>query len=127
MMMFRTGNDVELLDHRPPEPILRKHPADRLLDGERRLLREQVLVEGPGDAAGVSGVAPGDLLLLLAAREHDLGGIDDDEVVADVHVGGEHRLVLATKDHRRLRGDTPEHLLAGVHDVPAALDVVRLG
>ena len=127
MVVFGPGNHVELLDHGATEPVLREHPADGFLHDERRPLLEEILVQGAGDATGMPGVAPGDLLRLLAAREHHLRSVDDDQIVTDVHVRGEDRLVLATEDHRGLRGNAPEHLLAGVHDVPAAFDVLRLG
>lgn len=125
--MLGAGDNVKLLDHRPPQPVLRKHASNSFLDRERGLLREQVFVKGARDPARVSRVAPSDFLLLLAAGEHHLGRVDDDQVVSDVHVRGEDRLVLPAEDHRGFRGDTPEDLVAGVHDVPTAFDVLRLG
>jgi hypothetical protein len=127
MVVLRPGNHVELLDHGATEPVLREHPADGFLHDERRPLLEEILVQGAGDAAWMPRVAPGHLLGLLAAREHHLRSIDDDQIVADVHVRGEDRLVLAAEDHRSLRSNPAKHLLAGVDDVPAAFDVLRLG
>ena len=124
--MLRTGHHVELLDHRSPEAVLRKHAADRLLEHEDRALGHEHVVPGPFDAAGIAGVAVGDLLHLLATRELDLVGVHDDHVVTRVHVGREDRLVLAAQDGRDLRGKTPQYLAAGINHVPAAHDVLGL-
>ena len=53
-------------------------------------------------------------------------GVDDDDVVAGVHVGREDRLVLAAQDGGDLRGQAAEDLAAGIDHVPAAHDVLGL-
>jgi hypothetical protein len=65
-------------------------------------------------------------LLALAAGEHGLGGIDDDDVVAVVDMRGVARLVLAAQPHRGNRGKTPDHQAGGVDRHPFLLDVGRL-
>src|SRR4029077_12586821 len=125
--MLGAGDDVELLDHLAAEAVLRQHAAHRLLDGRDPPGGHQVAVLHAGDAARVAGVPPGDLVLELLAGELDLVGVDHDHVVARVHVRREHRLVLAAQQGRHLRGQAPEDLAVGVQDVPAALDVLRLG
>ncbi len=47
------------------------------------------------DAAGISGVPVMNLVGALVAGEHDLAGINDDDIVAAIHVVGKGRLVLA--------------------------------
>ena len=79
------------------------------------------------EAAGVAGVAVGDLLGLLARGEHDLGRVDHDDVVAGVDVGGEDRLVLAPQQAGDLGGHATEHQPVGVDDVPGPRHVGRLG
>src|SRR6266511_1588329 len=120
------GVHAELARHLPAEPVVREHALDRLLDREGGLAGEQPGVDGLGQAARVAGVVVGDLLVLLAAGERDLLGVDHDHVVAGVGVGGEDRLVLAAQDSRGLRRKTTEDGPAGVQDVPTALDVTRL-
>ena len=119
------GVDLELPGHRAPEPVLRQHPSDRLLDREGGLLGEELGVLGLGEAARVPRVPVRDLGLALAARDLDALRVHHDDVVAGVHVGREDRLVLAPKDRRGLRRETSEHSPAGVDHVPAALDVAR--
>ena len=120
------GDDVQLLDHRTAEAVLRKHAAHGLLDHPFGLGGEQGVVTRPGDAAGIAGVPVRDLLGFLAAGHLDLRRVDDDDVVADVHVGREDRLVLAAQDGGDLRGQASENQAAGIDHVPAAHDVLGL-
>ena len=59
----------------------------------------------------------------LVGRHHDLGGVDDDHVVAGVDVAGEGGLVLAAQHASHLGGHAAEHQAVGVDDVPGALDI----
>src|SRR6266581_2128493 len=111
MRMLRAGDHVELLDLLATETVL----------------REQVGVPDPRDPARIAGVSIGDLVLSLVPAQLDLVCIDDDDVVPGVHMGGEDRLVLAAQQRGHLAGEAAQHLAAGVNDVPAALDVLRLG
>ena len=67
------------------------------------------------------------MLLRLARGEHHLGGVDHDDVVAGVDVGGERRLVLAPQERGHLGGQPAEDQAVGVDDAPGAGDVGRLG
>ena len=120
------GDDVQLLDHRTAEAVLREHAAHGLLDHPLRLGGEQCVVARPRDATGVAGVPIRDLLGFLATGHLDLRRVDDDDVVADVHVGREDRFVLAAEDGRDLRGQASENQAAGIDHVPAAHDVLGL-
>jgi hypothetical protein len=82
-----------------------------------------VLVGLALQTTGVPGVAVHHLLGRLALGEHDLVGVDDDDVVAGVDVRGEHRLVLATEHASDLGAETTEDEALGVDDVPSALDL----
>jgi hypothetical protein len=75
--------------------------------------------------AHVAGVPEVELLLRLLARDTYFRRIDDDDVVAGIHVWGVHRLVLAADDHRDLSSQTPEDHAFGVDDVPLVLDIPR--
>src|SRR5439155_12883690 len=98
-----------------------------LLHDEPGPLLQQPRVRRLGEAARITGVAVGDLLVLLAAGEAYALGVYDDDVVADVGVRRVDRLVLALEDLGDLRSEASEHDTIGIHDVPAALDVLRLG
>ena len=57
----------------------------------------------------------------------DLVGVDDDDEVTGVDVGGEDRLVLAAQQVRGLDRQAAEADVGGVDDVPLTLDVAGLG
>ncbi len=68
-------------------------------------------------------MAVGQLAPCLARGHHHLGGVDHDDVVAGVDVGGQDRAVLAAQDPCHLGGQAAEHEPVGVDDVPRALDL----
>ena len=112
---------------RPSGPA-RQHALDRLLDdalGELAL--EDRLGGALFDAADIAGVVVIDLLVALAAGEHHLVGVDDDDVVAVVHVGREGGLVLAAQAHGDDRREAADDEALGVDEKPFLLDVGRLG
>ena len=71
-------------------------------------------------------MAVGELLVGLAVGQDDLVGVDDDDVVAAVLIGGEPGLVLPTEQVRGLSREAAENDIGGVNDVPVLLDVARL-
>ena len=100
-----------------------------LIDLRDRLLGLALEQVGEGlalDAARVARVAVDHLPLGLVGGEHDLGGVDDDHVVAGVEVRGEDRLVLAPQDPGDLGGHAAEHHALGVDDVPGCARSRRL-
>ncbi len=77
------------------------HPL-RVLAGEDRALAAAL------DAAGIAGVPVEDCRRRLVAGQHDLLGVDDDDVVAAIHVRREAGLVLAAQPHRDQRREPPD-------------------
>ena len=67
-----------------------------------------------------------ELLIELAAGQDQLVAVDDDDVVAAVHVRRERGLMLTAEHGRDLRGKTAQHLTLGVDDVPGTFDVLRI-
>src|SRR5690554_4664159 len=119
--------DLELGELGPTNGVLREHATDGLLDGTRRVLLEHFGVGGGPQSARVTRVAVGLLLRQLGAGEGYLLGVDDDDEVAHVHVGGEGRLVLAAEQGCRVAGQTAEDYVSCVDDDPVALDILGLG
>src|SRR5262249_13014450 len=74
------------------------------------------------DAADVAGVMMVDLALPLAAGEHDLCGVDDDDVVAAIDVRRVGRQVLAAQAHRDQRREPADDQTLGVDQNPLLLD-----
>ena len=79
------------------------------------------------DAADIAGVVVVDLLVALAPGEHHLVGVDDDDVVAIVHMRRERGLVLAAQARRDDGSEPPDDEAFGVDQKPLLLDVGRLG
>ena len=71
-----------------------------------------------GLAADVAGVAGVDLVLLLAAGEAGVLGVDDDDEVTGIDVRREYGLMLPAKETGCLHGDFSDDLVLGIDDVP---------
>src|SRR5947209_5746526 len=89
----RTGIDLELAQRLAAERVLGEHPLNRLLDGPRRVLGHHVLVTDRSEAARVTGVPVGLLVLKLGTAEGDLLRVDHDDEVTRVDVRSENGLV----------------------------------
>ena len=63
----------------------------------------------------------------LLAGDRDLFGIDDDQVIAGVHMRGEFGFVLAAQTAREFRAQATEGLAGGINNIPILLDAVGLG
>ena len=65
---------------------------------------------------------------VLLAGHADLVGIDDDDIVTGVHVGGVNRLVFAAQDVGDLAGQTAQDDAIRIYHIPFArgLDVLRV-
>src|SRR4030095_2707591 len=127
MRMLLVGVDLQLLDHGVSERAFRQHPTHR----ERQRASRKALLHLAEVRfvypARVSAVAV--VLLVLELRTGDLQfrGVDDDDVVAGVHVRRVLGLVLASKAKRNLTAQPPQDLVLGVDQQPIAPNVLRLG
>jgi len=59
----------------------------------------------------------------LVAGDTELRGIDDNHEVAPINVRRVGGLVLALKEPRDFRRQSPEHLPFGIHHIPRLLDL----
>jgi hypothetical protein len=121
--MFGTGVDLELFQRPPPEGALRQHAPYRPANGLFRPGGQELGIGPAGQASRVPAVAVVELLVGLVGGHDDLGGIDHDDVIAHVEMGGENGLVLPPQDPCHRRAHTPEHQAVGIDDVPRAVDV----
>ncbi len=127
--MFGTFVDEELLGDLAAKASLRKHAPDGALDEFDRELTKH-------DASATSAettVVLGDVvvvLLVLAtvfAGHFDLGGVDNDDIITGIDVGGVGGLVLAHQDDSDLGSQTAKRDVRGVDDVPILCGIGRSG
>ena len=65
-------------------------------------------------------------LIQFFAGQDDFRSIDDDDVIAGIHMGGIGGLVLATQNVRNLSGEATKHHAVCINDIPLALNVLRI-
>ena len=106
-----TGVDLELLEKLGGQAVLRQHAFDCGGDDVFRLLCQHLAQGLFLQTAGMVGVLVIHLLVELLSGNLDLIGVDNDDEVAHVHVGGEFRLVLATQTGGDLCGQAAQDLV----------------
>src|SRR6187401_2568226 len=115
MRMLRTLVNAQVAQLLAAERAARQHALHRLLDDA---LWETAFHDGARgallDAADVASVMIVDLAFQLAAGEHHLFGVDDDDVVAHIDIRREGRLVLAAQAQRYERRQTANDEAFGV-------------
>jgi hypothetical protein len=115
--------DLQFLEDRAAELVVRDHPPDGPLDDLFRLLGQHFL-HGPfPQPAGIEGVVVVHLLFELVPGDPDLLGVDHDDKIPRIDVGREAGLVLSAKQDGDLGGHAAEHLAVGVDQPPLALDL----
>ena len=97
MRVLGTCVNVQVVDELVTKTSLRKHSADGTPDEFGGSGCEDLLGGGEALAARVTGVTDIDAVGHLLAGKTDLVGVDDDHVVAAVHMRGEAGLVLAAE------------------------------
>ena len=115
--------DVQPLQGFLADGVLGQHAPDSHLHGQLGLLLHQDAVGGLLQAADPAGVGPVHLLGALLAGQHSLAGVDDDDIVTAVGVGGEGGLGLAAQQVGSPDGGLAQGLARGVQDVPLTLNV----
>jgi hypothetical protein len=126
--MLGAGIDAQIAQDAPPERSARHHPLDRLLDDPFGVLAgEDRALAAPLDAARVAGMPVEDAGRRFVAGQPHLLGVDDDDVVAAIHMRRVGRLVLAAEPHRDQRGEPAEHQPVSVDQQPLLVDIGRSG
>ena len=120
--MFRIGVHLELAPHRFTERRLGQHPADGFFHQARRVLLANFLGALLAQPAFIPAVVPVKFLLFLAPGHAHAGGVDDDDMIASVDVGGVNRLVLALQQASCFGSHPAQNLTVGVNHVPLSDD-----
>src|SRR6516164_2835122 len=128
VLVLGPGKDPEVLHDPPPERSARHHALDRLLDDPLGMLAiENGPLAASLDAAGVTRMPVEYVVLTLVAGQLNLLGIDDDDVVATIHVRRVGRLVLAAQAHGDERSQPAQHQPLGVDQQPLLVDIGGFG
>jgi hypothetical protein len=121
------GVHLELGEHLPSEGVVRQHPLDRALDDAVGVGAQLVAHVDGFQTTGVTGVPVGTLVVPLGTGQRNLARVHDDDEVTDIEVRGVLGLVLAAQKLRGLAGQSTEHHIGGVDDVPGPGDLAGLG
>jgi hypothetical protein len=127
MRMAGAAIDMQVLHLRALQRAAGDHAFHRLFQHPFRMPGFQAGADRPAlDAAGIAGVVVEHRLVQLVAGDLHLGGVDDDDVVAAIHVRGELRLVLATQPVGDDNGQTAQNDALGIDQDPGLLHLRRL-
>ena len=116
--VFFTGINLELLHLGGTKLVLGDHSFDGPLKNEFGTTLADFVGSLDGLTTDVTGVTCVDLVLLLAATELGVLGINDDDEVAGIDVRRKDRLVLTAKETGCLHGDFSDDLVLGINAVP---------
>lgn len=122
-----TAKDTQLGQHGAGEFVLGKHALDGVLDKEFRTMLAHLLEGAVALTANETGKEHILVLLFLDAGEGDFVGVDDDDVVAGVHVGRVGSLMTAAKEVGGFHRETTEHLALGIDKMPLGLNRLFFG
>ena len=110
--------NLELLHLGGTKFVLWDHALDSPFEDELRTTLAHLVWSLNCLAADVTGVTGVDLMLLLAATEFGVLGIDDDNEVTGIYVRREYGLMLPAKETGSLHCDFSDDLVLGIDDVP---------
>lgn len=125
--MFAALVNFELGENVTAEAVVREHAFDGVLDDELGTART-ALFEGLGVvAADETRKAHVALGFFFFAGHANLVGIDHNDEITGVGMGGENGFLLTTHQIGRLDSNTAQDLIFGINDPPLALNLVRFG
>ena len=122
------GVNAKLAQLLPRERAVRHHAANGFFDHALGMLAlEDFFRRGCFDAAGVAGVAVVLFVRKLASGKNRLFRIDDDDMVAAIHVGSVVGFVLAPQARCYKRRKPSDHNALGVNDKPLGVEIGGFG
>ena len=113
--------DFKLGHQDPAEPVLGHHAFDGVGDELFRLLGPDLGDGAIFFAAFPAGIGHEFFVEFFGAGEANLFGVDHDDEITRIQVGGENRFVLAAQDVRHLDSETAQDRAVGINNVPLAL------
>lgn len=118
MCMLTTFVYVEIVEELITQLILGEHTLYYFAEETIRPLLLEITGAKLALTTGVATKLKVDAIFPFLAREHNLFGIDDDNVVATIYVWSEAGFVLTTKKLRYFGAQTTQALSIGVHNHP---------
>ncbi len=127
MAVLRARKYAQLRKHLPAEGVARQHSLNRKLQGSLWRLLQQLLKRHRLKVPDVTSVAVIHLVFKLIAGDANLFRVHDHDVVARIYVRGIFGLMLALEPSGDFRRQASQGLVCGIHHVPVALNILRLG
>ena len=129
VVVLGTVVDVHVLDETASQTVLGQHTLHNVnvqgvhafFDVLVERLGEEALGSGLTLAAGIAGVAEVNLVGHLFAGEDGLLGVDDDNLVAALHIGAVAGFVLSAQDFGNLCAKATKNLVGSVNNHPLLL------
>jgi hypothetical protein len=122
MRVLFAGVDKEFLVHFTAQAVLWQHAFDGPFDHGIRAAAQEVLGDLFLLSTGVAGEVDVDLVIQFVPCKYHFIGVDHDDKVATVDVGGVVGFVLAAKNSGDLGTHATDGLISTVHDVPVAFN-----
>src|SRR6516225_3314186 len=122
MRMLCSCIHKQFFKHLASQTILRQHALYSPLYDSLRPALQQTLGSFFLLTAGVSGKVNVDLLIHLVPAEEHLIGIDHDNKISGVYMGGIRGLVFPAQYGCNPGTNTTDGLISTIHNIPVALD-----
>ena len=123
LIVLLTSIDVEVINQRLTEAVLRQHACDHTTDETiSTALLKLSLRSRETLSTRVAGIAYIDAVSPLLAGHNGLVSIDDNDIITAIYVGSEGRLMLPSEQLSDLAAETADRQSHGVYKEPLSLD-----
>ena len=120
--MFRPLINSEFFQHRSAQAVFGKHALHGFIDSEIALFGQQFLIRNFFQAADVAGVIPIEFIFRLLSRQDHFIGVDDDDEIARIDVGGKGGFIFSAEHGRYAGCETAEWNSRGIYDIPLSFN-----
>ena len=125
--MFCACIYMKLAIHLSAELVLRKHAADCMFNNPYRLFAESISGFLVSVATDVTGVVEVNFLQFFLAGEYDFVSIDDDYIVAGIHMRRKGRFIFAGQNFGNVGSEAAYGQSCSIYDIPFTGNVSSSG
>ena len=118
--MLGSGENAQLLRRRTRQLVVRHHALDSFFNNTLRVQFQRTTQGECLQTTRVAGVAVTEFTFTLVAGNSNLIGVDDDDMVTTINVGGILWLAFAAQKIGGDHSKTTQNHVSGVNDVPLA-------